>query len=113
MGRRDELIDRYAQELSERCGVTPDRDLLTRVVVGLGPAVYNRDASVVAGDDPREFAYIKTHFLIDKLGLTDGPELDAAIDKAIDQYGRESRHKYRAVIYYLLTRHFGRDAAYP
>ncbi|MCL7743461.1 DUF2853 family protein [Guyparkeria hydrothermalis] len=113
MSHRDELIDKYASELSEKCGVTPDRDLLTRVVIGLGPAVYNRDASMVAGDDPREVDYIKTHFLIDKLGLSDGPDLDAAIDKAIEQYGRDNRHKYRAVIYYLLTRHFGRDAAYP
>ena len=113
MSHRDELIDKYAEELHEKCGVTADRDLLTRVVIGLGPSVYNRDASVIAASDPEEVAYIKKHFLIEKLGLTDGPDLDAAIEKAFDQYGRDNRHKYRAVVYYLLTRHFGRDAAYP
>jgi hypothetical protein len=113
MSHRDELIDKYALELEEKCGVTPDRDLLTRVVIGLGPAVYNRDAATIAASDPAEVAYIKKHFLIGKLGLTDGPDLDAAIEKAFDRYGRDNRHKYRAVVYYLLTRHFGRDAAYP
>ena len=113
MSHRDELVEKYARELEEKCGVTADRDLLTRVVVGLGPAVYNRDASTIAASDPEEVAYIKTHFLIAKLGLTDGPDLDAAIEKAFDRYGRDNRHKYRAVVYYLLTRHFGRDAAYP
>lgn len=113
MGSRDELVDKYAAELEQKCGVTADRDLLSRVVIGLGPAVYNRDAAVIAASDAEEVAYIKKHFLVRKLGLTDGPDLDAAIEKAFDQYGRDNRHKYRAVIYYLLTRHFGRDAAYP
>ena len=39
MSHRDELIDKYALELEEKCGVTPDRALLTRVASGLGPAV--------------------------------------------------------------------------
>ncbi len=113
MSSRDELVDKYAQEIREKFGETPNRDLLGRVVAGLGPAVYNADASIVAASDPAEVEIIKTHFLIKKLGLTDGPELDAALNHVFDQYGRSNRHKYRAVVYYLLTRHFGREAAYP
>ncbi|MFO7808031.1 DUF2853 family protein [Guyparkeria sp.] len=113
MSSRDELVEKYAQDLRETCGETPDRDLLARVVAGLGPAVYNADASIVAASDPDEVKNIKTHFLVKKLGLTDGPELDAALKHVFDQYGRSNRHKYRAVVYYLLTRHFGREAAYP
>ncbi|RRQ24185.1 DUF2853 family protein [Guyparkeria sp. SCN-R1] len=112
MSSRDELVDKYADEIQEKCGESPDRDLLARVVAGLGPAVYNADASVVAASDPDEVESIKKNFLVKKLGLTDGPDLDAALDKVFDQYGRSNRHKYRAVVYYLLTRHFGREAAY-
>ncbi|MFP4252498.1 MAG: DUF2853 family protein [Guyparkeria sp.] len=113
MSSRDELVEKYAQEIREKFGETPDRDLLERVVAGLGPAVYNADASIVAASDSGEVESIKTHFLVKKLGLTDGPELDAALNQVFDQYGRSNRHKYRAVVYYLLTRHFGREAAYP
>ncbi|MFO7582849.1 DUF2853 family protein [Guyparkeria sp.] len=112
MSSRDELVDKYAADIREKCGETPDRDLLGRVVAGLGPAVYNADASVVAASDPDEVESIKKNFLVKKLGLTDGPDLDAALDKVFDQYGRSNRHKYRAVVYYLLTRHFGREAVY-
>ncbi|MFW6020949.1 MAG: DUF2853 family protein [Guyparkeria sp.] len=113
MSSRDELIDQYAHEIEEKLGQTPDRDLLRRVVAGLGPALYNADASIVAASDPAEVDNIKKNFLIRKLGLADGPDLDAALDKVFDQYGRSNRHKYRAVVYYLLTPHFGREAAYP
>jgi len=67
---------------------------------------------VVAASQPAELATVKTSFLIRKLGLTDGPELDAAIQKVIEQYGRSERNKFRPVIYYLLARHFGKEAVY-
>ena len=35
-----------------------------------------------------------------------------AINAAIDTYGRSNRNKHRAVIYYLLTKHFGKEAVY-
>ena len=41
-----------------------------------------------------------------------GRKLDKAIDAVIEQYGRSERNKYRAVIYYLLTKHFGKEAVY-
>jgi len=112
MSSRDELIDKYADDIQEKCGETPDRELLGKVVVGLGPSVYNADTSVVAASDPDEVENIKKKFLIKKLGLSDGPDLDAALDKVFDQYGRSNRHKYRAVVYYLLNRHFGRESVY-
>ena len=34
------------------------------------------------------------------------------VQKAIETYGRSNRNKYRAVIYYLLTKHFGKEDAY-
>jgi len=112
MSKRDDLIALYAKDLQEKCGVTPDMDLLSKVTIGLGPAIYNDDSSTVAGSQPSELETIKQNFLIRKLGLADGPDLMAGIERVIDQYGRSNRNKYRAVIYYLLTRHFGRESVY-
>ena len=112
MGRRDELIATYANDLKTKCGITPDMDLLTRVTIGCGPAIYDADASTVAATDPAELETVKNHFLINKLGLPDGPALMEAIDAAIASYGRSERNKYRAVVYYMLVRHFGRESVY-
>ena len=92
--------------------MTPDMDLLTKVTIGCGPAIYRADAALVGGSDPQELEKVKRNFLVKKLGLTDGPELDAAIDKVMETYGRDNRNKHRPVVYYLLTTHFGRQSAY-
>ena len=47
-----------------------------------------------------------------KLGLSDGPELMEAINKAMETYGMSERNKYRAVVYYMLTKHFGKESVY-
>ena len=112
MGRRDDLIAKYADDLKNKCGMTPDMDLLTKVTIGCGPSIYNADASTVAGSQPSELETVKNSFLMKKLGLADEPELMAAIDKAIETYGRSERNKYRAVIYYMLTKHFGKESIY-
>ena len=59
-----------------------------------------------------ELETVKDNFLIKKLGLSDGPDLMAGINAAIDTYGKSERNKYRAVFYYLLTKHFKKDAVY-
>lgn len=112
MGRRDDLIARYADDLRDKCGVRPDMGLLTKVTIGCGPSIYDADASTVAAGQEGELETVKNNFLIKKLGLDDGPQLMAAINQAIDTYGRSERNKYRAVIYYLLTRHFGKESVY-
>jgi hypothetical protein len=112
MGKRDDLIALYARDLETKCGVTPDIVLLTKVTIGLGPAVYRDDAATVAGTEPKELETIRMNFLVKKLGLADGPELAEGIDKAMETYGRSNRSKHRAVVYYLLTKHFGRESAY-
>jgi hypothetical protein len=112
MGRRDELIAKYAEDLKTKCGVDPDMDLLTKVTIGCGPAIYNQDASTVAATQEHELETVKINFLIKKLGLADGPELMEAIHKVIEIYGKSERNKYRAVVYYLLTKHFAKDSVY-
>lgn len=112
MGRRDDLIAKYAEDLRTKCKVEPDMALLTKVTIGCGPSIYDKDAATVAASQPGELETVKQKYLIKKLGLADGPELDAAIAKAIDTYGKSERNKYRPVFYYLLCVHFGKQAVY-
>lgn len=112
MGKRDELIDKYADDLRNKCGITPDMDLLKKVTIGCGPSIYDADASTVAASQPSELETVKANFLIKKLGLADGPELMDAINSTIETYGRSERNKYRAVMYYMLAKHFGKESVY-
>jgi uncharacterized protein DUF2853 len=112
MGKRDELIAQYADDLKNKCGMTADMDLLTKVTIGCGPAIYDADASTVAASQASELETVKNNFLIKKLGLSDGPELDKAIASVVETYGQSERNKYRAVVYYMLTKHFGKESVY-
>lgn len=112
MSVRDELIVKYAADLKDKCGVNPDMDLLTKVTIGCGPSIYNADSATVAGTQQSELDTVKNNFLIKKLGLSDGPELDAAIDAVMEKYGRSNKNKYRVVIYYLLAIHFKKESVY-
>jgi hypothetical protein len=112
MGKREDLIAQYAEDLRTKCGMEPDMDLLTKVTIGCGPAIYSADAATVAASQPGEIETVKTNFLQKKLGLADGPDLDEAIAKVIATYGQSERNKYRAVVYYMLVKHFGKESAY-
>lgn len=112
MSKRDDLIAKYAADLETKCGITPDLALLTKVTIGCGPAIYDADAETVAASDPAELERVKKNYLIKKLGLSDSPALDEAISAVIDIYGKSERNKYRAVVYYLLTKHFSKEAVY-
>ena len=112
MSKRDELIEKYAADLKDKCGVTPDMDLLTKVTIGCGPSIYNADAATVAGSQQAELDTVKNNFLIKKLGLADGANLDAGIDAVMEKYGRSNKNKHRAVVYYLLVVHFKKESVY-
>jgi hypothetical protein len=112
MSEREKLIAKYAKDLQEKCGMTPDMALLTKVVIGCGPSIYNADASTVSGTQASELETVKKSFLIKKLGLANGPDLDSALASVMDTYGKSNRNKYRAVVYYMLTKHFKKEAIY-
>jgi Protein of unknown function (DUF2853) len=112
MSKRDELIAKYADDLKNKCKMTPDMALLTKVTIGCGPAIYSKDAETVAGSQASELETVKKNFLVKKLGLKDGPQLMDAIHSVIETYGKSERNKYRAVIYYMLTKHFGKEGVY-
>jgi len=112
MNQREALILKYAKDLRGKFNIKPDLDLLTKVAIGCGPSIYNPDSSTVSSSDENELITVKNNFLINKLGLQDTPELDDAITSVIKQYGKTNRSKYRVVVYYLLTKHFNKEAVY-
>ncbi len=112
MSKRDELVVRYAADIKEKFGENPDMDLLNKVAVGLGPSIYNADSARVSGSDEKELETVKNNFLIKKLGLSDNGELMDAIGTVIEKYGRSEKNKHRAVIYYMLAKHFGKESVY-
>lgn len=112
MSKRDEKIAKYADDLRNKCKIDPDMDLLRKVTIGCGPAIYNPDSETVAASQPSELETVKANFLMKKLGLPESPALMEAIDTVIGIYGKSERNKYRAVVYYMLVKHFRKEAVY-
>lgn len=111
MSKLDEKIAAYIAEAKKlKLGI--DDTLLTKVTKGLGPSIYNADSETVSATDKTELQRLKDNFLIKKLGLKDGPELDKAIDEVIEQVGRSNRSKYRAIVYALLVKKFKKESIY-
>ena len=112
MAKLDDVIATLADDLLSRCGITPDLALLTRVAIGCGPAIHDPDQRFIDMTDRAELARLKSNFLIRKLGLPDGPALAEGIEAAIDAAGGTGAPRFRAVVHYLLVRHFGRESVF-
>ncbi|MEM9732697.1 MAG: DUF2853 family protein [Pseudomonadota bacterium] len=112
MSKRDELIGKYADDIRNKCNQEPDMDLLRKVTIGCGPSIYNKDAHTVAASQESELETVKKNFLIKKLGLSESDDLDGALSAVIETYGKSNPNKYRAVVYYLLTKHFNKASVY-
>lgn len=112
MSKRDDLIAKYASDVKEKFGENPDMDLLTKVAVGLGPAIYNLDASKVSGADEKELETVKNNYLVKKLGMKDEPKLMDAVKSVVEKYGSSNKNKHRAVVYYMLCKHFKKASVY-
>lgn len=111
MSKFDEALAKYEAE-AKKLNLKIDSSLLEAVTKGLGPSIYNADSETVASSDSEELKTIKSNFLIKKLGLSDGPELDKAIDEVAEMMGKSNRSKYRAIFYTLLTAHFKKEGMY-
>ncbi len=112
MSKFQAALDLYTKELKDKAGVTADADLLKAVTKACGPAIYNKDSSKVSTSDPVELERVKKNFLIKKLGLSDGPALDAAMKEVGEQLGKSNKNKYRGMFYYLLTKKFGKESVF-
>ena len=113
MSKFDEAVELYQSNLKDKVGIKKyDSELLRLVTKGLGPSIYRKDSATVSCSDQSELDRVKKNFLIKKLGLEDGPELDAAIQKVCKKMGSANRSKYRAIFYYLLVVEFGKESLY-
>lgn len=113
MNKFEEALDRYKKEMSGTLKISGvDNELLEKVARGLGPSIYNADSSKVSCSDKAETNRVKENFLIKKLGLSDGPELDAAIQEVCETFGSSNPSKHRAIFYYLLVKKFGKESIY-
>ena len=112
MSKRDELIAKYADDLKKKCNMDADMDLLKQVTIACGPSIYNRDASTVSSGDPAELGRVRDNFVIKKLGVSDESKAMDGVHAAIETYGKSNRTKYRAVLYYLLTKHFKKESVF-
>lgn len=111
MSKFDENVELYVAQNSE-LGLGLSKELITGVAKALGPSIYNADSSKVSGSDDKEKETVKNNFLIKKLGLSDSPELMAAINEVLEKMGSGNRNKYRAVVYALLAKKFGKEGMF-
>ena len=112
MSKLDEKVGKYIQVVKDK-GIDLDPDLLRKVTRACGPSIYSRDAETVAASQPGEMERIEKNFLVKRLGLdAEKDDLKGAIDSVVDTYGRSDRAKYRAVLYYMLTKHFGKEKVF-
>ena len=111
MSKFDEALETYKAEI-KKIGVTIDDALLTGVTKALGPVIYNADSSLVSSSDQEELNRVKNNFLIKKLGLSDSPDLDAAIKEVVEKFGSSNRNKHRAIFYSLLAQKFGKESVF-
>lgn len=111
MSKFVEKVDLFSTTLGN-LNIDYDQDLLTKVTKGLGPSIYNKDAAFVATSSEDEVGRVKTNFLIKKLGLTESDDLDGGISAVAEKMGKSNPRKHRAVFYYLLVKHFGKESIY-
>jgi len=111
MSKLQEKLDLYASE-AEKLGVKIEADLFKLVTKGLGPSIYKDDAELVSCSEASELETVKKNFLIKKLALEDGENLDAAIQTVCEKMGSSNKKKYRAIFYYLLVKDLGAEAKY-
>lgn len=106
-----ETYERYKSEM-DSLGIAYDETLFLALTKALGPVIYNDDTGRVSCSDPDELARVRNNFLLGKLGLPDGPELDAALKEVCEQLGTSNRNKFRAMFYYLLVVKFDKSSMY-
>ncbi len=110
----EEVITRATEQLRDEAGVTAvNEELVVAVAKGLGPSIYNADASTVSCSDSEELARVRESFVKGKLGVTDADDaIDAVIADICAQLGTSNRNKLRVAFYYLLTVHYGKESVY-
>lgn len=103
-------IEKSIAQLKE-VGECVNTELVEKIVKRLGIANQSMDASHVAASDKSEVERLKKNFVIKKLEQPDTPETQEAIDQVLERM-KPIKFKQRGAVYYLLTRHFGKEKIY-
>jgi len=112
MSQRDDKIEAMIAE-TKKLGLTISDDLITKVVIGLGPSVYKKASELVSCSQAKELDTIKNNFLKKKLGLTNSDEeLNSAIKEVCAELGTSNRAKKRVHFYALLAMKFNKESVY-
>lgn len=113
MSKLDEKVGQYIDDVRSKLGEeNPDVDLIRKIAQSMGPSIYNADAETVSSSSESEVETVKKNFVMNKLGITDDEEAMQAVNQVLEKYGKSNRNKYRVVVYYLLTKHFGKESLY-
>jgi hypothetical protein len=110
MSKFDEKLEKYTAAYKEKVGGDLDLELLRKVTKGLGPSIYNRDAETISAESS-EMERVVKNYLEKKLGLS-GDGLMGSVEAVMEKYGKSERAKYRAVLYYMLCVHHGKQDIY-
>ena len=103
---KEEMMGKYKDQLAE-LGESVNEELLDWVFDRVGPANYKSDAQLVACSDGDEKERVFSGFVGDELAETDKDAGMEAIAAVCEQMSGVSR-KYRAVVYYLLAKKYGK-----
>lgn len=111
MNKFEEKVAFY-ESIMNQLGISYEHDLFTKVTKGLGPSIFKRDAECVSSSDEKEIFTVKQNFLIGKLGLDDSDDYEELIREVALRMGKTNRHKYRAIVYYMLVKELGQESKY-
>jgi len=113
MSKLDEKVGQYIDDVRSKVGEdNPDVDLIRKIAASMGPSIYNADAETVSASSESEVETVKKNFVMKKLGITDEGKVNEAVNQVLEKYGKSNRNKYRVVVYYLLTKHFGKESIF-
>ena len=111
MNKFEEKVVFY-ESIMDQLNISYEHDLFTKVTKGLGPSIFKRDAECVSSSDEKEVFTVRNNFLIGKLGLEDSDTFDQLIQEVALRMGKTNRHKYRAIVYYMLVKELGQESKY-
>jgi hypothetical protein len=111
MNKFEEKVAFY-EAIMDELNIAYDHNLFVKVTKGLGPSIFKRDAECVSSSDEKEIATVRQNFLVKKLALEDSDSFDELIVRVALRMGKTNRHKYRAIIYYMLVKELAQESKY-
>lgn len=106
MTTKEEMMDKYVAQLKDM-GESVNEELLAWCFDRVGPANYKADAQLVACSDEDERGRVYKGFVGDELKEKDEEKGMKAIAGVCEKMSGINR-KYRAVVYYLLAKKYGK-----